>query len=387
MSRRGRNEGSIFQRKDGLWVAQIQIGHDPTGKRKFISYYGKTRREVARKLENSLADINHNTFIQPSKITYEDWFWPWMKTFKKTTVGETTYARYFALANLHILPFIGKMKIQDIKNIHIQNIYNTCTDGGLSPATIKHIHTILSQSFEQAINQNLVFTNPVLKTIRPPIRRKEVTVLTVEQQEKLLSVLKNDTIGTIIKLAIGTGARLGELLGLKWENVDLEKHEIHITQGLVRTYRFDDINHKAHSDKNILSKLKTDSSQRTIPLTSSLVLALTKYKKNQNNSNKKSVKNVVAFPGLVFTNDSGHCLDESNVRKKYEIILKEAGIPYVKFHALRHTFATRILEANVHPKVAQELLGHSTASTTLDIYSHVLPNQKREAINKLEGIV
>ena len=111
------------------------------------------------------------------------------------------------------------------------------------------------------------------------------------------------------------------------------------------------------------------------------------YKKNQRRYMKRLGENVTVFTDLVVTNDSGEYLEESNARKKYAQLLQKAGIPYIKFHALRHTFATRILEANVHPKVAQELLGHSNASTTLDIYSHVLPNQKRDAIKKLEGII
>ncbi len=118
-----------------------------------------------------------------------------------------------------------------------------------------------------------------------------------------------------------------------------------------------------------------------------MVEALQNYKRNQRRYMKRLGDNITIISDLVFTNESGDYLDESNARKKYALLLQKAGIPHIKFHALRHTFATRILEANVHPKVAQELLGHSNASTTLDIYSHVLPNQKRDAIKKLEGII
>ena len=387
MSRRGKNEGSIFQRKDGRWVGQIQIGHYPDGRRKFVSYYGKTRREVARKLEDSISSFNHHTFIEPSKITFEEWVWCWMKNFKRRSVSESTYARYFSLINNYISPQIGYIKLQDVRSIHIQGVYNYCVDKHLSGSCIKHIHTVFKQSLDQAINQNLISTNPALKTIRPPVRNKPVTVLTVEQQERLVASLKNDTAGTLIKLALGTGARIGELLGLRWEHVDFENMEIHIVQGLVRDFEFDEETHTAHAKSLKLSKLKTESSLRTIPLTNYLASVLQNYKKNQRRYMKRLGSNVMVLSDLVFTNDSGDYLDESNARKKYAMLLQKAGIPYIKFHALRHTFATRILEANVHPKVAQELLGHSNASTTLDIYSHVLPNQKRDAIKKLEGII
>ncbi len=387
MSRRGKNEGSIFQRKDGRWVGQIQIGHYPDGKRKFVTYYGKTRREVARKLEDSIASFNHHTFIEPSRITFEEWVWYWMKNFKSRSVSPSTYARYFSLINNYISPQIGYMKLQDVRSIHIQAVYNYCVDHHLSGSCIKHIHTVFKQSLDQAINQNLISTNPALKTIRPPVRNKPVTVLTVEQQERLIATLKNDTMGTLIKMALGTGARIGELLGLKWENVDFENMEINIVQGLVREFEFDEENKVAHAVNLKLSKLKTESSLRTIPLTTHLASVLREYKKNQRKYMKKLDSNITCITSLVFTDESGNYLDEANARKKYALLLKKAGIPHIKFHALRHTFATRILEANVHPKVAQELLGHSNASTTLDIYSHVLPNQKRDAIKKLEGII
>lgn len=387
MGKRGKNEGSIYQRKDGRWVALMQIGWTPNGNRRFVTYYGKTRREVATKLENSLSEVNKRIFIEPSKITYEEWLWTWMETYKRTTVSESTYARYISLIHNHILPNLSKIKLQDIKPMHIQKVYNICVDKNLSGSAIKHIHTVFKQSLEQAINQDLIYTNPAQKTIRPPIRHKLVSSLTLEQQQRLLSVLGDDTISTLIKLAMGTGARLGELLGLKWENIDFDNMEIHIVQGLVRAYSIDNETHKVHHVSSKLSKLKTDSSLRTIPLTNYLAKTLKKYRREQNKYINTFNNNIASFPDLVFLSESGTYLDPSNVRKKYAKFLKEADIPFIKFHALRHTFTTRILEANVHPKIAQDLLGHSTSSTTLDIYSHVLPNQKREAIAKLEGII
>lgn len=330
MSRRGKNEGSIFQRKDGRWVGQIQIGHYPDGRRKFVSYYGKTRREVARKLEDAISSFNHHAFIEPSKITFEEWVWCWMKNFKRRSVSESTYARYFSLINNYISPQIGYMKLQDVRSIHIQSVYNYCVDKHLSGSCIKHIHTVFKQSLDQAINQSLISTNPALKTIRPPVRNKPVTVLTVEQQGRLVASLKNDTAGTLIKLALGTGARIGELLGLRWEHVDFENMEIHIVQGLVRDYEFDEQNHVAHAVSLKLSKLKTESSLRTIPLTNYLASVLQNYKKNQRRYMKRLGSNVMVLSDLVFTNDSGDYLDESNARKKYAQLLQKAGIPYYK---------------------------------------------------------
>ena len=153
--RRGNNEGSIYQRKDGLWAGQIQIGFNPKGTRKFVTYYGSTRRDLAIKIQNSLSDINRETFVEPSKILFEDWLWEWMKTFKQNTVSDSTYARYVSLINCHILPDLGRMKLQDIKNIHIQRLYNKLAEDRLSGSAIKHIHTVFRQSFEQAIKPRI----------------------------------------------------------------------------------------------------------------------------------------------------------------------------------------------------------------------------------------
>ena len=236
-------------------------------------------------------------------------------------------------------------------------------------------------------NQGYVHKNPSLNTIRKKIRRNEVTVLTPEQQKRLLKALKEDPVSTLIKTALGTGARLGELLALKWDNVDLDNKEIKIEHSLVRTSTFDDKTHKIHFGSPVVSDLKTESSFRTVPITNHLAQALKKYKHDQRLYMKSSAQNIYRMDNFVFTSTVGTHLEQANVRKQYIKFLKKAKVPYVKFHALRHTFATRVLEANIHPKIAQELLGHSTCSTTLDIYSHVLPSHKREAMDKLEGII
>ena len=192
--------------------------------------------------------------------------------------------------------------------------------------------------------------------------------------------------GVLIKLALATGGRIGELLGLKWEDVDFEKLEITFKQGIVNEYDFDDENHTSKFKKVTLNDLKTDSSERTIPITKATANMLREYKLNQRNYLKQVPANITIIPEMVFLNEAGNYLDNASVRKRYKTILKNLGIPYIKFHALRHTFATRVLEANIHPKIAQTLLGHSEMRTTMEVYSHVLPDQKRMAIEKISGV-
>lgn len=388
MAHRGHNEGSIYKRKDGRWVGQVQTGFKPDGKRKFTCFYGKTRKEVADKIASTTNDISKNLFVEPSKITLEDWLWGWMLKYKKDYVRTSTYVRYNSLIKLHIVPEIGMIKLKDLRSSHIQQVYNNCVKKDLSVSAIKHIHTVFNQSLEQAICEGMIFSNPALHTVRPKKPKKEVMVLTEKQQERLVMHLENNTIGVIIKLAISTGARAGEILALRWKNIDFEKKTLSIENGMVPVYNFGEDGKEAHyTGRHRIAELKTSASRRVIPLTDGIIRILKEYKLNQRSYIKRMPSNVDIFPDMVFLNEAGNYIDINSLRRQYARILKELKIPYIKFHALRHTFATRILEKNVHPKVAQELLGHTSCSVTLDIYSHVLPSQKREAIDKIEGIV
>ena len=384
--RRGNNEGSIYQRKDGRWVGQVQVGYKSDGSRKLMTCYGKTRADVSKKIANTLSDISKNIFVDTNQMTVEEWIWNWLKSYKKGTVKPNTYARYIYVINDYIVPALGKIKLKNLTSLKIQNLYNDCKEKGLSPSSIKHVHTILSPALTQAVKEGIITTNPAYNTTRPSIKKANVNVFTVEQQELLVASLFNDTMGVLIKLALATGGRIGELLGLKWEDVDFEKLEITFKQGIVNEYDFDDENHTSKFKKVTLNDLKTDSSERTIPITKATANMLREYKLNQRSYLKQVPANITIIPEMVFLNEAGNYLDNASVRKRYKTILKNLGIPYIKFHALRHTFATRVLEANIHPKIAQTLLGHSEMRTTMEVYSHVLPDQKRMAIEKISGV-
>ena len=384
--RRGNNEGSIYQRKDGRWVGQVQVGYKSDGSRKLMTCYGKTRADVSKKISNTLSDISKNIFVDTNQMTVEEWIWNWLKIYKKGTVKPNTYARYIYVINDYIVPALGKIKLKNLTSLKIQNLYNDCKEKGLSPSSIKHVHTILSPALTQAVKEGIITTNPAYNTTRPSIKKANVNVFTVEQQELLVASLFNDTMGVLIKLALATGGRIGELLGLKWEDVDFEKLEITFKQGIVNEYDFDDENHTSKFKKVTLNDLKTDSSERTIPITKATANMLREYKLNQRSYLKQVPANITIIPEMVFLNEAGNYLDNASVRKRYKTILKNLGIPYIKFHALRHTFATRVLEANIHPKIAQTLLGHSEMRTTMEVYSHVLPDQKRMAIEKISGV-
>ena len=190
-------------------------------------------------------------------------------------------------------------------------------------------------------------------------------------------------IGVLIRTALGTSARLGELLGLSWKDIDFENNIIHIRNGVVRENVFTSDGKKVETYQIVLGPLKTHKSKRDIPINNITASLLRKYKLQQ----RSFLRNKNLVPTLVFPNDYNELWEPRDARAQYGRVLRDVGLPYIKFHALRHTFATRIMEANVHPKVAQELLGHSTVTITMDTYSHVMPEQKKEAMERIKGIV
>lgn len=385
---RGHNEGSIYQRSDKRWVGQVQVGFKEDGSRKFVTYYGKSRKEVADKISEARNDILKGSFIKPNDITVEEWFWNWMVTYKFKNVSSTTYARYLIYMKNHIVPKLGKMRLQDIKAMHIQKILNDCSSGGMGASSVKHIRTIFNQALELAFKQEMIPKNWTDYTTLPKSRKvQDVVVFTREEQEKIIGALKIDPIGILIRLAISTDAREGELLGLSWDDVDFENKTINIRQALVKERKFSEDGRKVTGRENMIGAVKTLTSNRVIPIADNVCTALQKYKLIQRAFLRSNIRFDDDIPNMVFLGVTGSYWDQSNMIKHYCKFLKDLDIPYRKFHALRHTFATRIMEANVHPKVAQELLGHASVDITMNVYSHVLPEQKREAIDKIKEIV
>ena len=381
---RGHREGSICQLKNGMWLGQLQAGFKKNGARKFITKKSKDKQVVLEWLAKNQNNIMNNTFVESSSITLEQWIWNWMTVYKLNSVEGNTYARYISLINNHIAPEITKLKLKDLSKSQLQNIYNHIMDKGLAYESMKHVHTVFNQALKCAVAENLIaqnFAEGLNKGKKEDV--EEVAVFTREQQRQIIDNLPLSPLGVLIRTGVGTGARLGELLGLSWDDVDLENNIIHIRNGLKKKKVFSEDGKKIIKHYLALGKLKTPKSRRDIPINDATASMLKKYKLTQ----RSFIKNKDIIPTMVFLSSAGTYWDECNARKQYTKFLKSIDIPYIKFHALRHTFATRILEENVQPKVAQELLGHSTVSITMDIYSHVLPDVKREAMEKIKEIV
>lgn len=361
--------------------------------------YAKTLKEVKKKLADKKYETEHGISGKADRITLDEWFSTWLKTYKIGKVKDTSVATYTALYDRFVREPLGGRYISKIKTVEIQRLYNDMIEDGLSPKYLKTLHNTLSNIFKMAVNNDLIPKNPCTQTIRPTIDTSERRVLTASEQSRLLSFIQQEQyrhVEPAITVLLGTGLRIGELLGLKWEDLDLESTEktLTVNRTLVRI-----------RDKKefAFQEPKTASGTRTIPLQESVVRALKRQKINQAHHRLSGKWNPpTGFDGLVFAGRKGQpqwrsCIAESlekiilamNEEEK-ETADREHRTPifmeHINLHACRHSFATRCLEAGIAPKIVQSWLGHSSIEITLDLYSHVNQDVSFENMRRLEAL-
>lgn len=243
--RRGNGEGSITKRKDGRWQGYATIGYDPEiGKPKKKYFYGKSRKEVHRKVTEALGKVQAGTYQEPSKLKVAEWFKVWLEEYQKMSLRQTTYESYESQIDLHILPAIGHHYLSKLETSHLQALYNLKLQdgarldgkkGGLSPRTVRYIHTIIHACLEQARREGKIMTNPADSVKLPKDHPKEHKFLDTDQVRALLKVARESHYFPAYYLALNTGLRRGELLALRWKDINLLEGEVKVCQGLVRT--------------------------------------------------------------------------------------------------------------------------------------------------------
>jgi integrase len=383
--KRGNNEGSIGKRKDGLWQASMTIGRDPlTGKLKRVFFYAKTRKEAADKLAKALRDKTQGSFVAPHKRTLGEWLDTWLWEYKRPRLRPITFDSYEMLIRRHVKPALGHLPLQETRPEHLQRFYNDMLAQGLSTRTVRYCHTILHGALAQAERHQLVVRNVSRLTEHPGETRKEMRTLTREQVSgTLLPALAEERLFAAILLACGTGLRRGELLALRWQDVDLDKGLLHVRRTLVRVRSYE-----AHGSERktrlVFHAPKTAQSRRTIPLPEGCVVAL-KHHKAQQAQERLLLGEAYYDDGLVFCLVDGKPIDPRNFARAFDQMLRKVGLPRVRVHDMRHTFATLMLELGESPKTVQTLLGHSRVAITLDIYSHVSLDLEKRAAAKLNA--
>src|SRR5215211_3608307 len=353
--RRGNNEGSIYRRKDGYWVGQYGVQSAEGTKTRYI--YGKRREDVREKLTKAIADRDGGFVFDDKNMDVEEYMKRWLDDSVKGTVRASTYASYEGQVRRYIIPAIGCIKLGKLTPTHVQHLYREMQDRGLSARTVRYTHAVLRRALKQAKRWGMVDRN-VAEDVDPPrLKRDEIQPLDREQTRKLLEAAEGDRLHAFYVVAVTAGLRPGEMLALRWSDVDLEAGTLRINRAL--------------SDSEFAAP-KTPRSRRKIELSNTARVALRVHRKRQLEERMQKA-GLWENGGLVFPSTVGTPLSHRNVVRSFKALLKRAGLPAdIRLYDLRHTCATLLLNGNVHPKYVQELLGHASISQTLDTYSHVL---------------
>ena len=373
MAKNGNGEGGITRhKKSGLYMARYTV-QTPTGpKRKTL--YGKTRREVGERLTKAKADRDGGLVFDADNIKLGEYLGRWLTDSVRDTVRPTTFERYEQMVRLHIRPVLGQLKLKNLTPTHVRGLYREKLDAGLAPRTVQYIHVTLHKALEQAIADGLIPRNATEAVKPPQVRREEMRPLTAEQVRILFDAAKGDRLEALYVLAVTTGLRQGELLGLKWDDVDLEAGTLRVRRTLTTA-----------KGGPQLTAPKTKGSRRTVKLTHNAVQALRSHLERQLGEIDR-VGSLWRENGLIFASESGDPLDRRNVTThRFKLLLRQAGLPQIRFHDLRHTCATLLLTKNVNPKIVSEMLGHAIIAITLDTYSHVLPNMQDSAAKAMDA--
>lgn len=392
MSKKKANgEGSISKRSDGRYMARYTVN----SKRRAI--YGATHEEVRVKLNEVLNDIAKGTYIAPQKDTVGMWLKEWLVTYALPTVKQSTYISYEGYVRIHLEPELGSIKLTALTTEQIQRFFNKKHRGyqgkkGLSPKTLKNMYNMFNATLEQAVINNRLIRNPLRGVKLPSVTKKEIDILSAEEQALLHSAASRSAelpaFGIIFTLS--TGVRLGELIGFQWGDINVKSHSIRVRRTVGRLQKVDEDGNLVAKESGkatteiVIRSPKSITSQREIPLFDELWDGLMAYRSRQSEMfdafgiDFNSSTHIFCMP-------TGKVYDPRTYEDLFKRTLKAADLPGINFHALRHTFATRALEAGMDIKVLSSILGHAQASTTLNLYAHALPDHKRDSMEKMRS--
>ena len=371
--KRKNGEGMLRKRSDGRWEARVVIGYDENNlpRTKNVTAVNKEKcLEKLEKLKQEIGIVQHNSI--KADMTFGEWIDFWYQQYAKITLKPTTQSEYESLIYKHIIPEIGNIELYKLTQNDLQQFYlRLKTKGrlirteiygvGLSDRMVRACHTLCRKSLEKAVEEKLIRTNPATDCKLPPKKSKEMKVLTREEMQRFMAQAKYDGYLELFILELSTGMRRGEILGLQWDDLNMQTGELKISRQVVL------LNGKIH-----ITEPKTKTSIRTIILPEDIVKMLARYKETTNSK--------WMFPSPV---KEDMPRNPSAVRKVLARTLKKAGCKHIRFHDLRHTFATTALANGMDIKTLSAIIGHNSAATTLNIYTHITDEMQRNAAEKI----
>lgn len=367
--KRGNGEGSIGQYR-GRWISRMTL---PDGKRKAI--YGSTRAEVAQKLAAALRDRDAGIPALNEQTTVGSFLLQWLDKSVKVRNRPSTIRSYTGHVHVHLLPALGKKSLARLTPEDVETFMEDKLATGLTAATVNRIRSTLRRALAIAQKQGLVTRNAAGQADPPSVKPKHFETLTIDQARAFLDIIHGHRMEALFVVAITTGLRQGELLGLKWQDVDFAQRRLSILRAVQRV-----------NGTLKMVETKTTRSRRTLALSPSALSQL------QAESDRQQGKtNPDGSPwnpmGLVFPGPSGMPQDGGNVTRKFQKVLSDGGLPKIRFHDLRHTCASLLLAQGTNMRVIMEQLGHSQISLTMNTYSHVMMEALDDAASRMESIL
>jgi integrase len=395
--RRGNNEGSIYKMKDGRWRGAISVGWKtneagvPQWHRKTIT--GATRAAVQEEMKRLLRDQQRGINIDPEKKTVKEFLGHWLESIKRD-VEPATYVSYEGAARLHISPLLGKiplakLTVKDVQRFKLAKLESVIEKGPgvkkdstedprcLSARSVRYLMVVLRMALDAALKQDLVARNVAKLVAFPKVEATEMAPYTPAEAQRFLEAARSHRLGALFSVALALGLRKGEALGLRWPAIDLERGTLSVRQALQRV--------KLPGEKSqLLLKEPKRLSRRTLNLPAVILSELIAHRRRQEEE-RVWAGSRWKDTGFVFTTKCGGSIEPGYLGSAFSQIVKVAQLPRVRIHDLRHTAATLLLSQGVHAKVVAELLGHSRIAITLDLYSHVVPELRKEAAEKMDA--
>lgn len=376
---RSKGTGQIIPRGKDKWLVRIFKGRDSSGKKLYFNKVISGSKSDAQKYQTAKSrEKDVGVFIENTRMSLDEHLNNWLSAIK-SRVAEQTYESYETQVRVHIRPRIGRLRLTNVRIHDVQKVYSEMTDQGLSPTTVRYAHAVLAMAMKKAIELDYIIKNPCDFVELPKQVKKETKAMSPREASAFLTQTASDKYGLVFEFALITGMRPEEYLSLFWSDVDFKRGTVTVQRALVWKkgggYKF--------------GETKTKRSRRSIPLPENVMTKLKHHRRLQLEQRMK-LGDAYEKLDLVFATDLGTPLHYRNLTKRhYEKILKEAGLQDEGFvlYSLRHTCATLLLASGENPKVVSERLGHSSVKTTLDTYSHVLPDMQRSASDRLEAML
>jgi integrase len=360
--RRSSGEGSVFQRQDGRWSAIIDLGY-VNGKRKRKTIYGKTKKEVTDKLRQLQQEQAQGKDVGAERRTVQQFLEHWLEKIARRRTRPLTSRRYEELIRLHIVPHIGRVQLDKLNPDQVQDMLNTLHDEGLAPRTVHHVRAVLRTALNAALRFGYVTRNVAALVDAPKVKQYQASILTPDQALTLLNTVKGHRLEALYRVALSLALRRGEILALRWADVDYEQKTLRI------------------------SKSKNESGARTLPLPPALMRALQAHWSFQQQERLAQGLEWQEH-GLVFPSEKGTPLLPSNLHRHFKLMLKKAGLPQsIRFHDMRHSCASFLVAQGEHPRTVMHVLRHTNIQMSMEVYAKVFPEMEREALEKLDRLL